>query len=75
LAITAALVSLLARKQSFLSLSSRRHQRVFSARNGDCNNSVIALRSKPFKGSFSGLPYDFLRIICTDDGKESLELV
>jgi len=42
---------------------------------GDCNNSVSALRSKPFKGSFSGLPYDFLRIICTDDGEESLALV
>ena len=45
------------------------------AKGGDCNNSVIALRGKPFKGSFSGLPYDYVRIICTDDGKESLALV
>jgi len=46
-----------------------------SARSGDCNKSIITLSSKPFTGSFGGLPYDCARIICTDDGEESLALV
>ena len=50
-------------------------RRQLTANSGDCNNSDIALRSKPLTGSFSGLPYDYVRIICTDDGEELLALV
>jgi hypothetical protein len=53
----------------------KRHLSLLSAMSGKSNKSVIALRSKPFKGSFSGLPYDYVRIICTDDGEELLALV
>ena len=62
-------------KQNFFGRELHYRLVLSSANSRDCNNSVIALRSKLFKGSFSGLPYDFLRIICTDDGEELLALV
>jgi hypothetical protein len=48
---------------------------MLSASGGDCNNSDVALHSKSLTGSFSGLPYDYVRIICIDDGEELLAFV
>jgi hypothetical protein len=68
-------VPVLANERLFTKVNFQHCEGLKTARSGDCNNSVIALRGKPFKGSFSGLPYEYVRIICTDDGKESLALV
>jgi len=45
-----------------------------TARSGDCNESVLAFRGKPFAGSHGALPDFLVRIIGADDGEKMAPL-
>jgi len=59
-------------KRTFRSWKFADIEGLLSARSRHCNESVFARCSKPFAGTFGGLPDGGVRIFSADDGEEPI---